>query len=125
MKFLVFGNLLVEQDSLALKLVPRLKQEFSNIEFKEFDPTEDLAAEIVDGKLQIIDVVQGIDKPILITDVNQLKQGKVYSMHDFDLGFNLKILHKIGKLKEVEIIGLPQDMSEDEAFEEIKKIISS
>lgn len=124
-KILVFGNLLVEQDSLALKLLPRLREEFPHITFKEFDPTENLAEEIEDRKLRIIDVVQGIQKPIIITDLQQLKQDKVYSMHDFDLGFNLKLLEKIDKLKEVEIIGLPQQMSEEEALEEVKKVIVS
>jgi len=123
MKFLVFGNELVEQDSLALKLIPKLKEEFSDIEFKGFDPTENLEAEIENGKLHIIDVVQGIDKVIVITDLQQLKQDKVYSMHDFDLGFNLKILEKIDKLKEIEIIGLPQDMDDEEALSQIQLIL--
>jgi allophanate hydrolase subunit 1 len=125
MKFLIFGNIDVKQDSLALKLLPKLQQELPEIEFKEFDPTENLAGEIEEGKLNIIDVVQGIDKMIVITDLAQIKQDRVNSLHDFDLGFNLKILEKIDKLKEVEIIGLPQDMKEEKALEEIKKILSN
>ena len=125
MKFLIFGNEIVEQDNLALKLMLRLKEEFPNIGFKEFDPTENLQAEIEYGTLNIIDVVQGIQKPIVITNINQLRQDKVYSMHDFDLGFNLKLLYKIGKLKEIFIIGLPQNMNEEKALEEVKKIIAN
>jgi len=125
MKILVFGNPIVEKDNLALKILPKLQKEFPNITFKHLDPTEDLASEIVDGKLTILDVVEGIDKVIIIKDIEQLKSEKIFSMHDFDLTFNLKLLQKIGKLKEVEIIGLPMEMKEDEALREIKKIIKS
>jgi Ni,Fe-hydrogenase maturation factor len=123
MKILVFGNIIEEKDSLALRILPKLREEFPQVEFKEFDPTENLEAEIEQGKLKILDVVEGIDKVIVIKDIEQLKQDKIYSMHDFDLGFNLKLLRKIGKLKEVEIIGLPMNMKEEEAIEEIKRII--
>ena len=124
MKILVFGNSLEEKDSLALKIMPRLREEFPQVEFKEFDPTENLEEEIENGKLRILDVVEGINKVIIIKDIEQLKQDKIYSMHDFDLGFNLKLLHKIGKLKEVEIIGLPMKMKEEEAIEKVKELMN-
>jgi len=123
MKVLVFGNALVKQDNLALRLIPKLQKAFPEIEFKDFDPTENLEDEILGFKLKILDVVEGIDKVIKITDLNQLRTDKVYSMHDFDLGFNLKLLEKIGKLKEVEIIGLPQNMSESKALREIMEML--
>ena len=43
-------------------------------------------------------------------------------MHDFDLSYNLKLLKKIGKLKEVEIIGVPENMNEKEAFSQFQSI---
>lgn len=124
MKILVFGNLLVEKDNLALKLLPKLKEKFPTIEFKEFDPGENLESEIEEGKLVILDVIEGIDKVIIIDDIDRLKVSKIYSMHDFDLGYNLKLLEKIGKLKEVEIIGIPMEMDENETFEEISNILT-
>jgi len=123
MKILVFGNLSEEKDSLALRILPRLKKEFPDIDFKELDPTENLESEIENGKLTILDVVEGIKKTTIIKDIEQLKTDKVYSMHDFDLGFNLKLLQKIGKLKEITVIGLPMNMREEKAMIEIKKII--
>ncbi|MDP3027318.1 MAG: hypothetical protein Q8N63_06425, partial [Nanoarchaeota archaeon] len=123
MKLLVFGNPLVEKDSLALKLLPKLKKDFHDIEFKEFDPTENLESEIENGKLFILDVVEGIDEVRLIKDIGKLEIIKSCSMHDFDLAYNLKLLKKIGKLKEVEIIGVPMDMSEKEAFREVSNIL--
>ncbi len=122
MKILVFGNLLTKQDNLALKILPKLRDLFPDIEFKEFDPTENLEAEIENKKLSILDVVQGINNVTIIRDIEQLSQNKVYSMHDFDLAYNLKLLKKIGKLKEIEIIGLPQNISEGEAISQIQLI---
>jgi Ni,Fe-hydrogenase maturation factor len=123
MRILVFGNPLVEKDNLVLKILPKLEKEFPKIEFKHLDPNENLEAEIENNKLRILDVVEGIDKITIINDIDKLKIDKIYSMHDFDLGYNLKLLEKIGKLKEVEIIGVPMEMEEDEAFEEVKEIL--
>ncbi len=123
MKILVFGNPLVEQDSLALKLLPKLREKFLSIEFKELDPNENLEEEIEDGKLRILDVVKGIDNVMIINDIDKLQVGKVYSMHDFDLAYNLKLLKKINKLKEVEIICLPMFMDKEEAFSQIQLIL--
>ncbi len=127
-KFLVFGNLLVEKDNLALKLLPKLQKAFPYIEFKEFDPTENLEAEIENKSLKIIDVIEDINKVRLIKlssteDFNKLHIGKVYSMHDFDLGYNLKLLKKIGKLDSIKVIGIPMEFSEERALREVEKII--
>lgn len=115
MKILVFGNSLVKEDSLALRIMPNLQEEFKEIEFKELDPAENLEDEIEDGKLIILDVAEGIEKVIMLDKIEQLKTNKICSMHDFDLAYNLKILKKIGKLKEIKIIAIPQDMDEKEA----------
>jgi len=121
-KILVFGNVLVEKDNLALKLLPKLRKDFPQIEFKHIDPTENLEAEIENKKLFILDVVEGIKKVTLIKDIDKLQTNKLYSMHDFDLAYNLKLLKKVGKLKEVEIIGVPMGMDEGEAIEEVSEI---
>jgi len=123
MKLLVFGNPLVEKDNLALKLLPKLRKQFPQIEFKEFDPTENLEAEIENKKLFILDVVEGIENVMVINNLDKINIIKSCSMHDFDLAYNLKLLKKIGKLKEVEIIGVPMGMKEKEAMREVKKIL--
>jgi Ni,Fe-hydrogenase maturation factor len=117
MKVLVFGNPLLKQDSIPIKLLPKLKQKFPNIEFKEIDPTEDLDKQ---GKnLIILDTVQNIDKVTIINDIEKLHTNKIYSMHDFDLALNLKLLKKLNKINSVKIIGIPMDISEDEALNQI------
>mgnify|MGYP001559860477 CR=1 FL=1 len=41
-KVLVFGNPLLEQDSIPLRLIGRLRERFPKIEFTEFDPNENM-----------------------------------------------------------------------------------
>ncbi|MFH0712078.1 MAG: hypothetical protein V1889_03130 [archaeon] len=117
MKILVFGNPLLKQDSLPLKILPILKLKFPNIQFKEIDPTEDLDKQ---GKnLIILDTIKGIKKITIIDDIDKLKTNKLYSMHDFDLALNLKLLKKVGKIDSVIIIGIPMNISKSEALKQI------
>jgi Ni,Fe-hydrogenase maturation factor len=119
MKILAFGNPLVEEDSLVLKILPKLRKEFPEIEFEEVDPTEGLDKHGKD--LILLDVVQGIDKVMMIDSVEQLQTNKIYSMHDFDLAYNLKILKKLDLIDSVKIIGVPMGMDEGEALKEVGK----
>ena len=120
---LVFGNMLVREDSLPPRLLMHLRNTFPSIEFKEFDPNEDLQKE--GEKLNIIDTVVGIKKVTLIKNVDMIKAGKIYSLHDFDLGQNLKLFKKIGWLKEINIFGVPQNYSFSKALHELKELIKS
>ena len=121
MKVLVFGNPFLENDSLPLKLLPKLRDKFLGIEFKEIDPTEDLDKQGRD--LVILDTVEGIDEVIELNSIEQLHANKVYSMHDFDLAYNLKLLKKIGKIDSVRIIGVPMTISEEDAMNQIQSIL--
>ena len=116
MKILVFGNPLVEKDNLVLKMLPELRKRFPEIEFEEVDPTEGLEKHGKD--LVILDAVEGIDKVMIIDSVEQLQTNKIYSMHDFDLAYNLKILKKLGMIDNVKIIGVPIGMGEGEALDQ-------
>jgi len=62
MKIYVFGNPLVEEDSLAIKLIPSLQKKFPNIQFVIADPNENFPPE-GEKDLIIIDTVKGIKKP--------------------------------------------------------------
>lgn len=122
-KILVFGNPLLAQDSIPLKLVDKLKEAFPNIEFKEFDPNENLETE---GRhLDIIDSVEGIEKVMLLTDIDSIRTSKVYSMHDFDLGYSLKLLKKLKYIDTVRIFGVPMKISEKEAFKQLVELIGA
>jgi len=116
----VFGNPLVKEDSLPLKLIDKLKKEFPSIEFIDFDTVEDLELE---KELNIIDTVKGIKRVELIEDINKIITDKIYSMHDFDLGYNLKLLKKMKMIDKVRIFGIPVKISEKEAFDQLCKVI--
>jgi len=116
----VFGNPLVKEDSLPLKIIEKLRKEFPSLQFKEFDTVEDLEME---KELNIIDTVKGIKKVEIIEDIDKIITEKVYSMHDFDLGYNLKLLKKMKMIDKVRIFGIPAKISEKEAFKNLKKLI--
>src|SRR3989344_1178680 len=122
MKILVFGNPLIEEDSLPLRILSALRKQFPEIEFKEFDPSEELHEE--GRNLIILDAVQGIEKVIIISDTKQLNtDAPRYSLHDFDLGITLKLLKKMDLIDSVKIIGVPMEMKEEEAVKEVVKAI--
>lgn len=122
-KILVFGNVIVKGDNIPLRIMPRLQKRFPNIEFKEFDPNENLESE--GRSLNIIDAVEGIEKAVVITDIARIKTQKLFSMHDFDLGYSLKLLKKLGYLESVRIFGVPMKISDDAAFEQLSELITS
>ncbi len=121
MKILVFGNPLVKKDSLPIKFLPKIRKAFPNIEFIEFDPTENLEKQ---GKnLTIIDTVKDIKKVTIINSIEKIITNKIYSMHDFDLGYNLKILKKLDLIDSVKIIGIPEKISEKELLSQLQSIL--
>ena len=120
MKIYVLGNSLLEEDSLPMKLLPRIRASFPKTKFIEFDPTEEFPEE---EKLVLIDIIEGLQNVRLFEDLDKIQSSPKYSVHDFDLGFQLKLMKKVGKLKEVKIIGVGQNMSEEKAIKELEKII--
>ena len=121
MQMLVFGNQLVKKDSLPLKLIPSLKKLFPLIEFIELDGIENL--EKYGRRLYILDTVEGIKKPCII-HIADIQKQKVLSMHDCDLGFNLLLLKKIGKIDDAVIVGIPMRISKKAACEKVSRIIA-
>jgi Ni,Fe-hydrogenase maturation factor len=119
-KILVFGNLSVAVDSLAVK-VARAIGPLPDFEFVECDSAENL--ENYGPDLLILDVAKGISVPAIIEDLTVLESSPSYSMHDFDLALTLKLLKKIGKIKSVRIIALPMGMKERPAVTAVKSIL--
>ena len=115
----VFGNPLVKEDCLPLKLIGKLRKEFPSLNFKEFDTVEELQ----ERELNIIDTVKGIKKVELIEDIDKIITDKIYSMHDFDLGYNLKLLKKMKMIDKVRIFGIPMNMKKEKAFLELAKLL--
>ena len=106
----------MDEDNLPLRILPRLRQRFPYIAFRELDPSENMPE---DEYLVIIDSAEGIEKTVVLMDIDKISSGKLYSLHDFDLGFTLKLMKKAGKLKEIKLICVPRHLDEDTALKEI------
>ncbi len=82
--------------------------DFPQIDFIEVKPNEDLP--FFNGEdVIIMDTVSDILEPCLISDkqLEGINLPPRTSAHDFDLGFQLKYLKKLGKLGKITIVGLP------------------
>ncbi len=128
MKILVFGNPLVEADRLALDLIPDLKREFPGMEFIETDSTEEFYNH--GRNLKILDVSPGIEKVEIIRfksekDLEILNISKIFSMHDFDLGYNLRLMKQMNKIDSAHIICLPMGKTEEDVLEDTIEAIEA
>jgi len=74
-------------------------------------------------ELFIIDTAVGIDKVKVLDDIDKIELSPSYSAHDYDLGFNLKLLKKLGRLEKVTIFCVPQNIEKREALSELVKKI--
>ena len=128
----VFGNPDVVEDNAAIKIAKKLEGKIKNLEFVYIKPNEDLpfvnntvgADQCVrPDPIIIMDVVEGTEevKVLEITcrgdPLGRPFKGRVNdsplrwvprgSVHDYDLGFQLQYLQKLGKLGMVRLIGIP------------------
>ncbi len=116
MTIYIFGNPDLPMDALPVRLVPQLQAKFPQHQFFVKDPNEEWN---VPEKLIVIDTVKGIDQVIVFKDLSKFEAAPRVSIHDFDALTQLRLLQKIGKLKEVTIIGVPPDILEDVALKKI------
>jgi len=119
-KILVFGNPLVKEDSLALKVAERLKGRVKGIEFKAVQSLDDVEER---EDLCIMDVAKGLEKLQLIDDLSKLETVQPVSGHDFDLALELKLLKKIGRIGKVRIIAIPASYTLEKAVEEAEGVL--
>ena len=102
----VFGNEDLKCDNSALEVASTIRDD--GIEFITVKPNESLPFD--NGQdVVIMDVVEGLTGVKLIKGE---QSGKIVlsprtTTHDFDLGFQLRYLKKLGKLGKITIIGLP------------------
>ncbi|MFH0830308.1 MAG: hypothetical protein V1887_04070 [Candidatus Aenigmatarchaeota archaeon] len=121
MKVLVFGNPLLEEDNLPLRLLPALKKEFPGIDFEEADPAD---MDMEKGQVVVIDTAKGIGKDVmLLEDTEKLQDYKLLSAHGLGLAEMLSIFKVVGKKIDVRIICIPQDMPEKKALTAVTKML--
>ncbi len=109
MNVYIFGNQDIKEDDKAIVIAINLKGKIKNVDFIFVKPNEDLPFTNKENVL-IMDTVQEIEEIKIIEnkDLDKIILPPRGTAHDFDLGFQLKYLKKLGKLGEVKIIGLPQ-----------------
>jgi Ni,Fe-hydrogenase maturation factor len=120
---LYFGNELVPEDSKALETVRRIKKELPEVDFIHCLSPEEILRH-GDSDVIILDVAKGIDR-VTAVDVKKIKHRKMSSLHDFDLGFFMKLMERAGKGKGVKLIALPQDMDCEKQVANIIKFHST
>lgn len=113
-KVYVFGNEDLGFDNAAISAAKYLQTLFSQVEFIFIKPNQDLPFSD-EEEVYILDVVEGLKKPLFIDieDFDKLKLSPRTTVHDFDLGFQLKYLKKLGKIKKARVLGLPMTESWD------------
>lgn len=105
-KVFCFGNEFVDSDKAALELADNLNR---NANLHGFEFVKCNNPDQLEGEAPIIlDVVKGLEEPMLFS-IDKLKENKIFSLHDFDLGFNLMLMHELGAIEKADIIGIPAD----------------
>jgi len=105
MTIYLFGNPILKQDSLPLKLLLKLKKRFPQIKFVVKDPTENWTEN--EKEIVIIDTVMGINKVTVFNSLLDLeKDNPRISPHDYDVYLDLALLFKLKKIKSIKIIGI-------------------
>jgi hypothetical protein len=103
----VFGNPDVDLDSAATTATKLLQKRLSHINFKFIPPNADVSFDTAHPV--ILDVIADLKKITVLTNLDQIIPPPRTTVHDFDLGFQLKYLKKIGQINGATIIGLPQN----------------
>lgn len=109
----IFGNPDIASDSIPFRILPGLKESFPYIDFEIKDPNEEWE---VPEDLLIIDTTVGINEVTVFHDLDAFAKIPSVSMHDFDALTNLRYMKKLGKLRNIEIIGIPSEISDGEAL---------
>ncbi|GBE19596.1 MAG TPA: hypothetical protein ENG87_02950 [Candidatus Pacearchaeota archaeon] len=101
-KILCLGNEFIKEDSMAKKIA----NELNEFDFVNINDSFQLIDYINENKnIIILDVVENLDK-VAELSIDDLKESRIISAHDFDAGFLLKLLDE--KDRQIKIIGVPQ-----------------
>jgi len=106
MHVFVFGSMFDQQ---AWNLSKKLEKKLPGFKFLRTENVNDLLS--FRGEVTILDVVKNIDAPAIL-GIGDLKEKKISTLHDFDLGFFLQVMKKTGRIKEARIIGIPEQFDD-------------
>lgn len=124
MKITIFGNPDLEIDNLPIRLLPKLREAFPDIEFEVEDPNNLDLPDIPAGQEWIImDTVAGIPDVRWFTVEDIEKPMGRLTAHDYDLASYLLLAKKaLGQIP-IRILGIPMGMTEDKVFNVVMKML--
>jgi Ni,Fe-hydrogenase maturation factor len=121
-----FGSSIIPEDKIAWDIANYIKNNKLIEDLKWFitDNPEDLLSASGEN-IFILDVVKGINRVCIIEDIAKLEENKINTLHDFSLGFYLKLLKEIKKIKNFIIVGVPYHSKEslDKLAREVTSIL--
>jgi len=115
----VFGNEYLKNDSFAKKISKIIANKIKVV----LCTAPEILLESNEKEIIILDVIKNIKKIIIITDISKIKTSKIISLHDFDLGFFLKLMKEMKINKKIKIIGIPCKGNAAKIAKEVEKCI--
>jgi Ni,Fe-hydrogenase maturation factor len=119
---LCFGNPYIKGDSIAIQLAKELN--IPNYEFIKCTYPDEIYNYKNLDELFIMDVVKGVDKVRLITNLDKIRQTTSVTPHDFDLSFVLKLMEATGQLKSLKIIAIPLGVDKKRIKTQVEELLS-
>lgn len=117
----VLGNPIMQEDNIAVEAAKQLKNCFPKICFEEIDSIDSIKE--LPKRLVLMDAVAGVEKVCIIGSLERICSSNVFSLHDLDAGFQLKLFKKMGKISEAKIIAIPQKMELGKAVESVSRLL--
>ena len=101
----------VSGDELALQFVAK---EISGFEFLKYSGE-------VEEEMVLMDVVKGVSE-VTVLGLDEFLARNPITMHDFDIGTELRLRMAVGEIKKVSVICLPWGWSYDSVLQSLLKI---
>lgn len=119
---LCFGNEYIKEDALAKEIADELN--IPGIRLLKCDDLNQIF-NYPEKDLYILDVAQGIDKIVVFDDIEKIRTRTIMSLHDFDLGYFLKLMKETGKVDKIKVIAIPVKYKKDRAKKELLTIFGN
>ena len=125
---LYFGNPLVEEDSMALEVGRRLKRDIqlqNRYRFIECLKPEDFFDEITSNQIIILDVAENSTDILEINDPDLLSINSIYSAHQQNLSFYLKLFKAMGDITNIRILTIPTHGNIDQLASKVSTLLQN
>ncbi|MBR9706395.1 hypothetical protein GOV14_05145 [Candidatus Pacearchaeota archaeon] len=120
-KIICLGNEFIKEDSLAKKIGETLGGVFDVFMINDSFQLMEVMQNSEDEKIFVLDVVSGLNE-VKLLNINDLRQDSIFSAHDFDAGFVLKLL---GNSDLVKILGIPIEGDMNKIRKSVEGLITS